>query len=86
MIFEKFSLKAQDFIENACRLAVNKKHPYVTPFHLLFSLLEKQEHQARQWFPAAHVDIGKLSARIESQLIIQSKAVPNYRQICEQDF
>ena len=86
MIIEKFSLKAQDFIENACRLAVKKEHQYVTPWHLLFALLEKQENQARQWFSAAHVDIGKLSTRIESQLLTQPKAALDSQQICEQDF
>ncbi len=83
MIIEKFSLKAQDFIENACRLSVKKEHQYV---NLLFALLEKQENQARQWFSAAHVDIGKLSARIESQLLTQPKAALDSQQICEQDF
>ena len=39
MIIEKFNLKAQECIERACRLAVEKDHGVVTPWHLLPILL-----------------------------------------------
>ena len=35
MIIEKFNLKAQECIERSCRLAVEKDHGVVTPWHLL---------------------------------------------------
>ena len=40
MIIEKFNLKAQEVIESACRLAVEKDHSAVTPWHLLYKILE----------------------------------------------
>ena len=74
MIIEKFTVKAQDNIENACRLAVKKDHQYVTPWHLLYSVLEDKKNPARGYLSQAEVDMDKLGARVDGQLLTQPKA------------
>ena len=49
MIIEKFSLKAQDAIERASRLAVKKEHQFVTPWHLLHGMLEQEGSPAQRY-------------------------------------
>ena len=74
MIIEKFTIKAQDAIEHACRLAVKKEHQYVTPWHLLYSMMEQKKSPAQDYLKKAALDTDALRARIEGQLLTQSKA------------
>ncbi len=80
MIIERFTSSAQDVIEEACRLAVKKDHKFVTPWHLLSSILEKKHLPVKDWFAEAGVDIDKLRARIDGQLLTLPKAKPDAKQ------
>ena len=80
MIIEKFNLKAQESIERACRLAVEKDHGVVTPWHLFYALLEPKGGIARQYLEQAKLDFTVLGAGIDTQLIGQPKALKNAQQ------
>jgi ATP-dependent Clp protease ATP-binding subunit ClpB len=80
MIIEKFNLKAQEAIEAACRLAVRKDHGYVTPWHLLYALLEPQNGIARQYLAQAKLDLPALGAKVDARLLAQPKALNNAQQ------
>ncbi|HOC58959.1 MAG TPA: AAA family ATPase [Smithellaceae bacterium] len=71
MIIEKFSMKAQEVIESACRLAVKRDHEYVTPWHMFSILLN--ENLQKQYLPQMQMDFELLSARAEGKLLTQSK-------------
>ena len=74
MIIERFSLTAQDAVERASRLAVRKNHSYVTPWHLLNGMLTQDNSPAERLLTKASVEIKKLAARIDSNLVAQPKA------------
>jgi ATP-dependent Clp protease ATP-binding subunit ClpB len=74
VIIEKFSLKAQDAIERASRLAVKKEHRFVTPWHLLHGMLEQDGSQAKRYLSQDGVDLDALRARIDGQLLTQPRA------------
>ncbi|QTA81194.1 Chaperone protein [Desulfonema limicola] len=74
MIIEKFTIKAQDAIEHACRLAVKKEHQYVTPWHLLYSMMEQKGNPAQDFLKKAGLETDALRARVEGQLLTQPKA------------
>lgn len=74
MIIEKFTLKAQDAIERASRLAVKQEHRFVTPWHLLYSMLEQEGSLARQYLSDAGVNLDSLGAKTDGQLLTQQKA------------
>ncbi|MEN6485032.1 MAG: AAA family ATPase [Syntrophobacteraceae bacterium] len=74
MIIEKFSSNAQDAIERACRIAVKKEHRWVTPWHLVYGLLEQPGSPARVYVEQAGGNMETLSARVEGQLLTQPKA------------
>ena len=74
MLIDKFSIKAQDAIESACRLAVKKEHQFVTPWHLLFSLMEKKGSPAIELLKQAGVSVNVLQARVEGQLLTLPRA------------
>ena len=57
MIIEKFSVKAQDVIESACRLAVKKDHEYVTPWHILSVMLEPKSHLTQKYLSQTKIDL-----------------------------
>jgi ATP-dependent Clp protease ATP-binding subunit ClpB len=76
MIIEKFNLKAQECIERACRLAVEKDHGLVTPWHLLAIILGTSDI-GRSYLEKADVDLTRLDLAVDAQLIIQPKAVKN---------
>lgn len=80
MIIEKFNLKAQESIEHACRLAVEKDHAVVTPWHFLYALLESKKDTGKNYLEQAHIDLTKLGAKVDAQLIIQPKALKNAQQ------
>ncbi len=74
MIIEKFSLKAQDAIERASRLAVKKEHQVVTPWHLLHGMLEQEGSPAERYLSEAEVNLEVLGAKADGQLLTQPKA------------
>ncbi|MEY3288177.1 MAG: Chaperone clpB [Pseudomonadota bacterium] len=76
MIIEKFNLKAQECIERACRLAVEKDHGVVTPWHLLAILLGTSDI-GRGYLEQANIDLTRLGLLVDGQLIIQPKAFKN---------
>ncbi len=80
MIIEKFTSKAQDAIEDSCRLAVKKDHKYVTPWHLLSSLIKQKNSIVADWLSEADTDIDVLRARIDGQLLTLPKADANSQQ------
>ncbi|MFA9614339.1 MAG: Clp protease N-terminal domain-containing protein, partial [Deltaproteobacteria bacterium] len=63
MIIERFSLKAQDAIERASRLAVKKEHQFVTPWHLLHGMLEQEGSPAQSYLSEAEVNLEVLGAK-----------------------
>lgn len=73
MIIEKFSFKAQDAIERASRLAVKKEHQYVTPWHLLYGMLQQEGSPAERYLEGAKTDVSKLGARVDSFLLVQPR-------------
>lgn len=80
MIIEKFNLKAQKIIESACRLAVEKDHGLVTPWHFLHSLFESTDSIGRQYLEQANIDLARLGDTVTAQLIVQPKALKNAQQ------
>ena len=80
MIIEKFNLKAQESIESACRLAVEKDHSVVTPWHLLSTLLEVKNSIGRQYLEQTSIDLVKLTEIINAQLGLQPRAARNAQQ------
>ncbi|MEN6464527.1 MAG: Clp protease N-terminal domain-containing protein, partial [Syntrophaceae bacterium] len=71
MIIEKFSMKAQEVIENACRLAVKRDHEYVTPWHMVEALMQDGLHN--KFLSALNIDFDKVAARTDGILLTQSK-------------
>lgn len=80
MIIEKFNLKAQESIERACRLAVEKDHDLVTPWHFLYALLEPKNSIGKKYLEQANVDLIRLGATVDARLIAQPKALKNSQQ------
>ena len=75
MIIEKFNLKAQASIERACRLAVEKDHGVVTPWHFLYALLEIKNHIGCEYLKQANIDLVILDTIVGGQLLAQPKAL-----------
>lgn len=71
MIIEKFSMKAQEVIESACRLAVKRDHEYVTPWHMFSILLN--EDLKRFYLSGIKMDFDLLAARADGKLLTQPK-------------
>lgn len=75
MIIENFSILAQGVIENACRLAVKNEHQNVTPWHLLFSIIDEKQGPADPLFKTANIDIDLVKTKINNHLLTLPKAV-----------
>ncbi|MEN6488138.1 MAG: AAA family ATPase [Smithella sp.] len=71
MIIEKFSMKAQEVIESACRLAVKRDHEYVTPWHMFSVLLN--EDLKRNYLTNININYEILAARTDGKLLTQPK-------------
>ncbi len=80
MIIEKFSSKAQDAIERACRLAVKREHRWVTPWHLIYGLMEQDGSQTKRYIEQAGGKIEVLGAKLDGQLLTQPKALADSQQ------
>ncbi len=72
MIIEKFSMKAQEVIESACRLAVKRDHEYVTPWHM-FSVLLNEDLQRNYLADINTINYEILAARTDGKLLTQPK-------------
>jgi ATP-dependent Clp protease ATP-binding subunit ClpB len=73
MIIEKFSVKAQNVIESACRLAVKRDHEYVTPWHMLSVMLTPNDDLIRHYLSHTSLNIEALGARVDGKLLTQPK-------------
>jgi ATP-dependent Clp protease ATP-binding subunit ClpB len=73
MLIEKFSVKAQDYIESACRLAVKRDHEYVTPWHMLSVMLKPNDDLTRNYLSQIKMDLEVLGARVDGKLLTQPK-------------
>jgi len=80
MIIEKFSIKAQELIEEACRLAVKRDHRYVTTWHLFSTMLDKKGGGIGPHVAELGADMEALGARVDGQLLTQPKADANCQQ------
>lgn len=74
MIIERFNSKAQDAIERACRLAVKKEHRWVTPWHLVYGLMEQEGGPAQRYLEQSGGNIEVLGAKLNGRLLTQPKA------------
>lgn len=73
MIIEKFSVKAQEVIESACRLAVRGDHEFVTPWHMLSVMLKPNDDLTRNYLSHTKIDLEALGARVDGKLLTQPK-------------
>jgi ATP-dependent Clp protease ATP-binding subunit ClpB len=73
MIIEKFSVKAQEVIESACRLAVKKDHEYVSPWHMLNVMLKPNDDLIRNYLSHTSINIDTLGARVDGTLLTLPK-------------
>jgi ATP-dependent Clp protease ATP-binding subunit ClpB len=73
MIIEKFSVKAQEVIESACRLAVKGDHEFVTPWHMLSVMLKPNDDLTRHYLSHTPIDLETLGARVDGKLLTQAK-------------
>ena len=78
MIIEKFSMKAQEVIEGACRLAVKRDHEYVTPWHMASVLMQEGLH--KKFLSEVQIDYDKLAARIDGVLLTEPKGKADGKQ------
>ena len=80
MIIEKFSVKAQDVIEEACRLAVKKDHAHVSPWHMLSVMLKPKGNLTQNYLSQTEIDLETLGARVDGKLLTQPKAKADSQQ------
>ena len=66
--FDKFTIKAQEAVQNAIELAGSRGNPQVTPVHLLHSLVSEREGIVRPLLEKIGVDRGHLERIIEAEL------------------
>ncbi|HHI80264.1 MAG TPA: ATP-dependent chaperone ClpB [Planctomycetes bacterium] len=68
MRLEKFTIKTQEALQEAQRLAEQRKHPSLEPIHVLSTLLSQPEGIVRPIFERLGVSIPELQNRIEVEL------------------
>jgi ATP-dependent Clp protease ATP-binding subunit ClpB len=66
--FDKFTIKAQEAVQNAVELAGSRGNPQVTPVHLLHSLVGEREGIVRPLLEKIGTDRGHLERIIEAEL------------------
>ena len=66
--FDKFTIKAQEAVQNAVELAGSRGNPQVTPVHLLHCLVAEREGIVRPLLEKIGVDRGHLERIIEAEL------------------
>ncbi len=68
MRFDKFTIKAQEALQEAQAVAEKHEHQQVEPEHLLLALLEQSEGVIPQIFQKLGVSLPNLTARVEEAL------------------
>jgi len=71
--FDKFTIKAQEAVQEAVELAGNRGNPQVTPIHLLQALVAEREGIVRPLLDKVGVDRGHLERVVEAELSHQPK-------------
>ena len=66
--FDKFTIKAQEAVQNAVELAGERGNPQVTPVHLLHALVAEREGIVRPLLEKIGTDRGHLERIIEAEL------------------
>jgi ATP-dependent Clp protease ATP-binding subunit ClpB len=66
--FDKFTIKAQEAVQNAVELAGSRGNPQVTPVHLLHALVAEREGIVRPLLEKIGVDRAHLERIIEAEL------------------
>jgi ATP-dependent Clp protease ATP-binding subunit ClpB len=74
MLIERFTLKAQDAIERASRLAVREAHEYATPLHLALGLMEQTDGPAGRFLQLAHIELEAFTDALRKGLARLPKA------------
>ena len=67
--FDKFTIKAQEAVQNAVELAGGRGNPQVTPVHLLHALVAEREGIVRPLLEKIGVDRAHLERIIEAELL-----------------
>jgi len=73
MNFEKFTLKAQEVINNALMLANKYKHQNILPEHLLYALFDENKSLSSEVFVNLGIDAGDLKNKLNEFLKSQPK-------------
>src|SRR5690348_17258545 len=66
--FNKFTVKAQEAIQNAQQEAEKRGHTEITPEHLLFALIHQNEGLVRPILEKLGVNLSRLESLIETAL------------------
>ena len=65
---EKLTVKSQEAISAAQRLAVAKANPEISGLHLLAALLEETDGNIKPIFKAIGADVGRLKSTVDSEI------------------
>ncbi|MBD3366728.1 MAG: ATP-dependent chaperone ClpB [Candidatus Eisenbacteria bacterium] len=68
MRLDRFTLKAQEAVQSAQSLAMERNHQEITPLHLMHALLEQQEGVVVPILQKLGVDVSSLRTRISSEV------------------
>ena len=71
--FDKFTIKAQEAVQEAVEMAGSRGNPQVTPIHLLQALVAEREGIVRPLLDKVGVDRGHLERVVEAELSHQPK-------------
>jgi ATP-dependent Clp protease ATP-binding subunit ClpB len=66
--FDKFTVKAQEAVQDAVELAASRGNPQVTPVHLLAALVQEREGIVRPLLEKIGTDRGHLERIVEAEL------------------
>ena len=66
--FDKFTIKAQEAVQEAVEMAGSRGNPQVTPIHLLQALVAEREGIVRPLLDKVGVDRGHLERVVEAEL------------------
>jgi len=66
--FHRFTIKAQEALQNAQEIAAKKNHGELKPLHLLAALLEDEQSLVIPVLERSGVDIEQLDEQIEAEL------------------
>ncbi|MCK5491975.1 MAG: AAA family ATPase, partial [Candidatus Omnitrophica bacterium] len=81
MNFEKFTLKAQEALNNAVNLTREYNHQSILPEHLLLSLIDDPRGIGREIFIKVALDISELSGKIKEFLSSTPKVYGDFQNV-----